>query len=228
MTPLTAPDIVAHLTRLGDAADAANAAAYHKAPRRYLGIRNPVLNDLARDLRSALTPDARLPVAADLWSSDIHEARVLAAKMLTQARIRPDDGPTWDLIASWVPDFDGWAIADHVCDAGARRLVADPARIGEVEVWTTSDAMWSRRAALVMTLPWTKQNHPSPEDAAIRDRVSGWAAAYVPDRNPFIQKAIAWWLRDLSKHDPDRVHAFLALHGAALTGFARTEAARHL
>jgi 3-methyladenine DNA glycosylase AlkD len=48
------------------------------------------------------------------------------------------------------------------------------------------------------------------------------------DRDWFIQKAIAWWLRDLSKHDPARTRTFLAAHGDRLKPFARTEAARLL
>jgi 3-methyladenine DNA glycosylase AlkD len=58
--------------------------------------------------------------------------------------------------------------------------------------------------------------------------VLGWAAGYADDRDWFIQKAIAWWLRDLSRHDADRSRAFLADHGARLKPFARKEAARHL
>jgi 3-methyladenine DNA glycosylase AlkD len=88
--------------------------------------------------------------------------------------------------------------------------------------------MWTRRAALVMTLPWTRMVHPKPADLAIRERVLGWAAAYVPDRDWFIQKAIAWWLRDLSKRDPERVRAFLAEYGPAMKPFAVKEAARYL
>lgn len=218
---------MAQLHSLADPDRAAGSAAYHKTPRRYLGIRVPVLTDLAKSWREGLDVEARVALADALWRSDVHEARIAASKLLTQARIR-GDGPVWRLIASWVPDFDGWAIADHVCDAGARRLLADPARLDEVEEWTVSDRMWTRRAALVITLPWTRQNHPKPEDEAIRDRVLGWAARYADDRDWFIQKAIAWWVRDLSKHDPVRALAFLAAEGARLKPFARTEAGRHL
>ncbi len=127
-----------------------------------------------------------------------------------------------------VPQFDGWAIADHACDAGERRLLADPSRVDEVETWVGHDNMWVRRASLVITLPWTKQNFPKPADLAIRDRVLGWAADLASDRDWFIQKAIAWWLRDLSRHDPDRARAFLASHGAKLRPFALTEAGKYL
>lgn len=202
-------------------------AAYHKSTRVYLGVANPVINDLAQGWRRSLTVDERVDLAAALWQSDIFEARLAAAKLLTQARIRPDDA-AWALIQSWLPDFDSWAIADHACMAGQKRLVANPARLDQVEEWTTSDHMWTRRAALVATLPWTKQNNPKPEELAARDRILGWAALYVPDRNWFIQKAIAWWLRDLSKHDADRVVAFLEQHGEAMKPFARKEASKYL
>ena len=88
--------------------------------------------------------------------------------------------------------------------------------------------MWTRRAALVITLPWTKQPFPSAQDRAIRERVLGWAAVYVSDPEWFIQKAVAWWLRDLSKHDPDRVRAFLDAHCMQMKAFARKEAAKYL
>ena len=224
MTPDAA---LAELERQANPIKAAEMASYHKVDRRYLGIANPVLDKLAKTWRGEDLDD-RVALAAGLWDSNIHEARVTAAKLLTQARLRPDDGAAWALIASWAPDFDAWAIADHACMAGQKRLVWQPSRIDEVEAWTTSDHMWTRRAALVITLPWTKQNHPKPEELATRDRVLGWAAGYVEDQDWFIQKAIAWWLRELSKHDAPRVIDFLAAHGAQMKPFAAKEAARKL
>ena len=224
---MTLDDALAELEGLGDAQKATEMEAYHKAPRRYLGVANPVLDGLAKSWRGD-DVEARVVLARGLWDTDIHEARVTAAKLLTQARLRPSDQSAWEAIASWTPDFDAWAIADHACIAGQKRLVWDPARVDEVEGWTRSEHMWTRRAALVITLPWTKQNHPKPAELEIRDRVLGWAAGYVSDPEWFIQKAVAWWLRELSKHDPDRVRSFLETHGEAMKPFARKEAARKL
>ncbi|TMM54968.1 DNA alkylation repair protein [Sulfitobacter sabulilitoris] len=215
------------LIALSNPEKAAQMRAYHKVDRPYLGLSNPEVNDLVKTWRTARDLPDRVALARALWTSDIFEARLAAAKLLTQARIA-GDAEVWDLIVSWVPDFDSWAIADHACMAGQKRLVADPSRLDQVEGWTTSDHMWTRRAALVITLPWTKQNHPKADESAIRERVLGWAAQYVPDRAWFIQKAVAWWLRDLSKHDADRVRAFLAEHGAAMKPFAAKEAAKYL
>ncbi|MFZ7090448.1 DNA alkylation repair protein [Primorskyibacter sp. 2E233] len=223
-------DLEAALSALRAEADperAKGSAAYHKASRTYLGTPNPAINDLVTGWRQGMDIAARVGLADALWQTDIHEARIAAAKLLTQARIKDDDA-VWRLIASWVPQFDAWAIADHVCSAGARRLMANPARLDEVDAWTRSEHMWTKRAAMVITLPWTKQNFPSEQDLAIRDRVLGWAAGYVSDQQWFIQKAVAWWIRDLSKHDADRARAFLETNGTQMKGFARREAGKYL
>ena len=225
MTPKTA---IAQLRELGDAVKAAEMHRYHKVDRPYLGVANPVIDEHVKVWRADVDLEARLALAKGLWKGNTHEGRIAAAKLLTQARIRPDDSGAWDLIQSWVPEFDAWAIADHASIAGQKRLVADPARLDVVESWTTSEHMWTRRAALVMTLPWTKQNHPKPAELAARKRVLGWAARYVTDHDWFIQKAIAWWLRELSKHDPESVRAFLVAHAADMKPFAVKEAGRKL
>ena len=225
--PTSVAPYLAQLTARADPERAAGMQHYHKVDRPYLGLTNPQINDLTQEWRGGMDVATRVAVADGLWRTDIFEARLAAAKLLTQARIRPDDA-AWALIASWTPDFDSWAIADHACMAGQKRLVADPSRLDTVEGWVASDHLWTRRAALVITLPWTKQNHPKPAELAVRDRVLGWAADLVPDHNWFIQKAIGWWLRDLSKHDPDRTRAFIAAHGAKMKPFAVKEALRHL
>lgn len=218
---------LARLEALADAGKAAEMAAYHKVSRRYLGVTVPQVEELVAEWRAGLDLEGRVALAAGLWDSGIHEAMVAAAKLLTQARIRPD-GAVWDLIAGWVPGFDGWAVADHATSAAQKRLLAEPARIEVVAGWTGSANMWTRRAALVITLPYAKMNFPKEQDLAIRERALGWAADYVADRDWFIQKAVAWWVRDLSKHDAARARAFVEGPGAGLKAFARKEAGRYL
>ena len=224
---VTLDQALAELAALANPEKAAEMAAYHKSTRRFFGVSVPQIDDLTDAWRADCTLDERLALAAALWAADIHETRVAAAKLLTQARIRPDDEGAWQLLQSWVPDFDGWALADHAMIAAQKRLVWQPDRIEVVEAWTQSPHMWTRRAAMVITLPYAKQNHPKLVENAIRERVLGWAARYAADPDWFIQKSVAWWLRDLSKHDKPRVEAWLAAHGDSLKPFARKEASRH-
>ena len=225
--PPSPAEALAALEACGDATRATEMAAYHKAERRYLGVTVPLIGDQVALWRTQADVPGRVALAAGLWASDVHEARVAAAKLLTQARLRPD-AEAWALIASWVPDFDAWAIADHACKAGEKRLLADPSRLDTVEGWLDSPQMWTRRAALVMTLPWTRPRDPKPAEVEVRERVLGWAVRLAPERDWFIQKAIGWWLRELSKKQPERVRDWLGDHGAALKAFARKEATKYL
>ena len=215
------------LRAAGKAEKAAEMAAYHKQTREIIGLANPEIDGFVKTWRADLSLDDRLALAAELWQSDVFEARIAAAKLLIQARISPDDA-TWALLQSWVPEFDSWAIADHASTAAAKRLVATPARLDEVETWTHSKHMWTRRAALVATLPWAKLNHLNPQQTKARERILGWAARYVDDHDWFMQKAVACWLRDLSKHDAARVRLFLDKHGTRMKPFARKIASKYL
>ena len=116
-------------------------------------------------------------------------------------------------------DLDGWAVADNLASAGSRCLIENSGRLDAVETWIESPHLWTRRAALVFTLPWAKEKR-DPE------RMLGWAARLAKDREWFIQKAIGWWLRELSKRDPKRVRRFLTEH--PLTGVAGREATKYL
>lgn len=126
MTPLE------ELEALANPQKAADMAKYHKVERPYLGISNPDIYDLCKKWRADTDLEGRLHIASTLWDSNVHEARIAATKLLTQARIRPDDA-VWAEITRWVEDFDAWAIADHACSAGSRRLIADPTRLNTVE-----------------------------------------------------------------------------------------------
>ncbi|WP_458790185.1 DNA alkylation repair protein [Yoonia sp. MH D7] len=201
---------------------------YHKVDRPYLGVETSVLDAAVKGWRTDLDVDLRLALARDLWDSNVHEGRIAAAKLLTQARIRPDDTAAWDLICAWVPEIDCLAIADKVATAGQKRLVSDPARLDIVADWIASDHAWSRRAAFTFTLPWTQQNHPKPEEIAVRERVLDWAEAVLKDKEFVVQDAIAGWLRHLSKHDPETVATFVDRHAEDMKKFVRKEASRNL
>lgn len=225
---MTLDDTIAEIAAQSIPGKAAEMAAYHKVDRPYLGTPTPAIEALCKTWRADLELGDRLTLAAGLWDSNIFEGRIAAAKLLTQARIRPDDAAAWDLICDWVADLDTWAIADLVGVAAQKRLVADPSRLDRVEEWTTSELMWERRSALIATLPFALLNHPKPAEAEARERALGWAASYLADKDWFIQKTIAGWLRDLSKHEPARVEAFLAEFGDLMKPWAHKEAGQLL
>ncbi|RRH72605.1 DNA alkylation repair protein [Falsigemmobacter faecalis] len=225
---MLAEDALEHLKTLGDVQKAAEAAAWHKVDRPYLGIAPAAIDALAREWRQSLPLDARLALADGLWQSGVHDAMMAAAKLLEQARIRPSDDEAFALILAWLPGVEGAALADQLAVAGAKRLLADPARVEALEAFITAENRWSRRAAFLMLSPWAKMNNPKDADLVIRDRALAWAETLISDRNWFIQKAVSGWIADLSRHDADRARAFIAKHGAALKSYALKESGRFL
>lgn len=225
---MNAEDALSALRARSDPERAPGMAAYHKTDRPCLGTPNPAINDLVKDWRQDLSLPERIALSDGLWQSGVFEARIAAAKLLTQARMRPSDAAAWDLMLTWVAEFDGWAIADHACSALSRRVMADLSRLDTLEGWTASDHLWTKRAALVAALPLARLSIPKAHEVAARERVLDWAAGYTHDATWFIQKAVGWWLRDLSKHDHDRVRAFLDSHAATMKPFAVREASKYL
>ncbi|WP_282602775.1 DNA alkylation repair protein [Paracoccus sp. PARArs4] len=198
---------IEQLRALGDADRAAKMAARHKRDRETLGIAPAQLEPLVAGWRAALTPEERVALARTLWESDIHEARIAAAKLLLQARMRPDDD-AWAAILEWAPAVDALDIADAVAAAGQRRLASDPARLGDLEPFMESRNPLQRRLLMTMTNHWAKMNHPKPADIAIRDRALEWAAHLHHDSNGAVRQAVAALLSDLARHDPERAAAW--------------------
>ena len=190
-----------------------------KIDRVYLGISNQELNNTYKGWRASTSTDDRIRLAADLWDSNIYEARIVAAKLLTQARIKNDE-LVWEEIVRWIPKLDHQTIADQVCSAGSRRLKENPTRLNQVSNWVKDENIWMRQSVLTLTMQWTKLNNPKIAELRQRNQILSWAGELSNDKEWLIQKALANWLSSLSKHDTPAVLLFLETHGAKMKPFA--------
>ncbi|WP_062762530.1 DNA alkylation repair protein [Falsirhodobacter sp. alg1] len=208
-------------------AKAIEALEYHKTERVYLGIALEDLEALVAEWRENLTIEERVSLAQELWESDIHDARIAAAKLLLQARMRPDDS-AWDAICIWVEELDNWAIADAVAKSAEKRVMADFTRFEALESWLQSKNSWARRTAILASRPLAKKNHIKPAEREARDAALDLMVDVLGDRNWHVQKAIASWLRDLAKHDAVLARQFIAEYGEVMRGYTRKDAAQNL
>jgi 3-methyladenine DNA glycosylase AlkD len=194
--------------------------AYQKSRWEHWGVPLPGMDGAIKEALGDLTQKDALSLCVRLWRVPVWDLKIVAGRILMRKSIEPDAN-VWRFVTGRLIDLDGWAGADNLASVGSRCLIADPGRLDAVEGWIESPHLWTRRGALVFTLPWTKEKR-DPE------RMLGWAARLAEDRQWFIQKAIGWWLRELSKRDPHRVQRFLNDHGGKLTGVARREATKYL
>lgn len=212
-------DLIARLRELGTPGHADKEKAYHKSSWEHWGVAAPQM-DLAIRETMGSEPDDLLPISARLWREPVWDLKIVAARILARKSVAPTEA-VWQFVLDSMSDLDGWAVADTLAGVASRCLLAGPRRLDIVEAWVASPHLWTRRASLVFTLPWTK-NDRNPE------RMLGWAARLTPDREWFIQKAIGWWLRELSKRNPARVRRFLDEHGGGMKAFARKEGSKYL
>jgi 3-methyladenine DNA glycosylase AlkD len=212
--------LVQALRARGDVKRAEWEKAYQKSGAEHWGVPLPGMDAAIKETLGGLKQHEALTLCRRLWREPVWDLKIVAGRMLALKSIEPDD-KVWAFVTERLADLDGWAVADNLAMGGSRCLIAEPGRLDAVEAWIEIPHLWTRRAALVFTLPWTKEKR-DPE------RMLGWAARLAEDRQWFIQKAVGWWLRELSKRDPKRVRRFLKDHGPKLTGVARREATKYL
>jgi len=212
--------LIAALRAHADPERAAKDRIYHKSSWLHWGVTAPQMEAAIRETLDGAAPNMLMQISRDLWPEPVWDLRIVAARILARKSVPPNER-LWAFVTERMGDLDAWAVADTMADAASRCLIADPRRLDIVESWVESPHLWSRRASLVFTLPWTRSGR-DPE------RMLDWARRLRRDPEWFIQKAIGWWLRELGKRDPDRVRRFLAEHGAGLKGFAHREAEKYL
>lgn len=97
-----------------------------------------------------------------------------------------------------------------------------------VKKWAGSTNLWTRRAALVSTVPL---NLPARGATAPRGEAKKTLAVcemLVDDREDMIVKAMSWALRELARRDRAAVVAFLGRHGDRLAARVRREVGNKL
>lgn len=174
---------------------------------RFLGIRAPILEAVARRHR-----EAELAALVQLLDGSFHEERMVALRILRnryrQARSdserrelarfyleHPDGVDNWDLVDISAP----WLIGGEM----VRGRLA-----GTVRRMARSPDLWIRRQAVVATLGPVRQDmlEPALEICAV----------LVPDHEDLIQKASGWVLREVGKRDRTALTGFLDRHGQAM------------
>jgi 3-methyladenine DNA glycosylase AlkD len=149
-----------------------------------LGVSIPKLRKLAKETGK----DHAL--AAELWASGIHEARILAGMVDDPGAV------TGAQMESWVADFDSWDVCDQVC---MNLFWLTPFAYDKCFDWSLRPEEFVKRAgfALMARLAWS-------DKSATDERISSFLPVIkreaTDDRN-FVKKAVNWALRQIGKRN---------------------------
>lgn len=128
---MTSDELLDQLRAHANPANVAGMARYGINPKGTLGVSIPLLRGLAK--RAGRNHE----LAAELWASGIHEARILAAFIDDPARV------TRRQMNQWARDFDSWDVCDQVC----HNLFRDtPFAFGKAAEWARARPEFVRRA----------------------------------------------------------------------------------
>ncbi|MCW5851901.1 MAG: DNA alkylation repair protein [Anaerolineae bacterium] len=176
-------------------------------PLKSYGLPTAESRGLAKAWRDAHkdAPDADwLGLVDALWAGDSMDERHLALELLNAYPRRLPTLP-WEHFDRWRPGLVDWSTTDHLGYLLGPWLLADLAgRTPHLDTLIAAPDLWSRRLALVGALIASRE-----DGALIPDRLFSLLDRVQAEREPLMVKAVSWALRELSKHHPDRVAAYV-------------------
>ncbi len=176
--------ILEQLKSLGNPAAAEGMARFGINTEKAYGVSIPNLRDIARKIGK------NGPLAEELWSSGIHEARVLAGMIYPSADI------TDEQMEAWVREFNSWDLCDQCCNNLFRKSV--DARRKAVE-WSSRDGEFVKRAGFVL-MACLAVHDKKARDEEFLEFLSLIKRESIDSRN-FVKKAVNWALRQIGKRN---------------------------
>ena len=167
---------------MGDPSRLDGMARYGIRTDRAVGVPVTELRRLAR----GLYPDHEL--AAALWTSGVHEARILASLVDDPALVSEGQ------MDAWVSDLDSWDVCDAVCGNLFDRT---PFALDKAVEWTERQPEFERRAGFVL-MACAAVHRKDLADAAFAGLLPTIREASTDDRT-YVKKAVSWALRQIGK-----------------------------
>lgn len=202
MTVTDIEDVLARLRALADPTRLAGMARYGIGADSAVGVTVSELREVAGDLGRSHD------LAAALWDSGGHEARILASLVDDPARV--DDAQ----FERWAAGFASWDLCDQVCQNLFR--YSPPAWPKAVE-WTGRSAPFVKRAGFSLMAGLAVADKQSADErfAALLEPL----AAGADDDRPLVRKGASWALRAIGKRSA-------RLNGAAIDTAVRLHEGR--
>lgn len=173
------------LRHAGNPQDLAGMARFGIDVSDCFGVHVPQLRKMARAV------GRNQSLAEELWSTGIHDARLLASLVGDPAKI------TRATMDRWAADFCSW----DLCDACSCNLFdRTPWAWQKVRKWSKDEREFVRRAAFSIIAALTIHDKAAP-DSVFEDTLP-LIEQYAFDNRNYVRKAVNWALRNIGKRNP--------------------------
>ncbi len=156
--------------------------------QKIYGVKNPVLNDLAKNYKSLGWELVNL-----VWKSGAYEERLLAAKLVREIS-KKEAAEKLKWVKSISKDISDWA----TCDTVGMQSLKNSNKILREEIFRLSKKLiqsknlWERRLALVLVEDFTK-------DHSAHNQIQSLLNIVKKDDEYYVKKAVEWITRNMKK-----------------------------
>lgn len=202
-------DLIAELQRVANPVIAEHSQRYFKTgPGEYgegdtfIGIRVPVTRSIGKKYKD-LSPDE----IYELAQSEIHEARLCAVQILTEqfkkSKNVVQQGELFNLLLDLVSNgrVNNWDLVDSSAPYVGAYLVHVPDSAELLDSWASSENLWERRTAVMLTSALIRQGNFEPTLVLCKKLLT--------DTHDLIHKATGWMLREVGRCDREVLRSFL-------------------
>lgn len=180
---MTPDDVLDALRAEADASRLPGMARVGIETSHALGVSLPAIRKIAKKAGT----DQRL--AEELWVSEVHEARMVAALVADSETL------SFREMSAWTGDLASWDVTDLVADTFVRTAHADRA----IRTWSRSRHGFTKRCAFSM-IARMAVGHPAEPDDTYLGYLPLIRAAATDDRNE-VKKSVNWALRQIGKRN---------------------------
>ncbi|MBK8848409.1 MAG: DNA alkylation repair protein [Bacteroidetes bacterium] len=160
-----------------------------------IGVRMPVINQLAKELNTQLKSDKEdaLALAEQLCLTTYPETQILAAKILEKAG-KKNPALTLKIVEQFSGSINNWAVCDAFGMQACKGIVKT--HFDEITKLSgrliVSENLWQRRLAIVLMEYYTREKEKHPAIKELLLKVKG-------DKEYYVKKAVVWIERNFEK-----------------------------
>ncbi len=206
-----AADLRAALLELADPAYRQGQAFVAPGIGPTLGVRSPLLEAVARGFAGATRRDSstNLLLAADRLLGEPEMELQWFALAILRSTLPREPERTWQLLRRIGRGAHDWITVDSLGRVLGAGVLREPYRWAELEQLVYAPSRWERRlaASTIASLPF--EDRRAGREPAVAIRGLAILELLIGDREPDVQKAIAWAYRSLLVVDQDATVAAL-------------------
>jgi 3-methyladenine DNA glycosylase AlkD len=176
--------VLQRLKSLAKPGNLAGMARYGINTENAYGISLYTLRPMAKEIGRDHT------LAQQLWSSGIHEARILASMIDDPKKV------TEEQMESWVKDFDSWDVCDQVC---SNLFDKTEFAYRKADEWSRRDEEFVKRAAFALMAALAVHDKKAADE--VFERFLPLISEQATDGRNYVRKAVNWALRSIGKRN---------------------------